>query len=60
MQGGAGWGWVPYLMLWGSLTAGAVIGATVWAWAGGMAIWGAAAAAAVLALHARRMGPVAV
>jgi len=60
LQGGARWGWVPYLMLWGSLTAGAVIGATVWAWAGGMAIWGAAAAAAVLALHAARMGPVAV
>jgi uncharacterized membrane protein YoaK (UPF0700 family) len=48
--GGARWDFLPYLVLWLSLVAGAVVGAAVFAHLGVAAVWGAAGAVAALAL----------
>ncbi len=37
--GGDRWGWVPYLMLWVGLVAGAVAGATLYAILGTGSLW---------------------
>ena len=50
LRGGARWGWVPYLLLWGGLIAGAVTGAVAFVHAGGMSIWIAVIVAGVLSL----------
>lgn len=42
--------WVPYLLLWLGLVAGAVVGAFVFSRIGAMAIWGAAAWALLLTI----------
>jgi len=57
LAGGDRLGWLPYLLLWVSLTGGAAIGAVVWVRLGSLALWGAAAAALALAGHAARLGP---
>ncbi len=58
IRGGPAWDFAPYLMLWVSLTAGAVLGAVCYGRFGGVALWfpaGASAAiAAMLALRDRR------
>lgn len=52
--GGDRWAWVPMLLLWLGLLAGAALGALAFARLGGPALWIAAAAMALLALAARR------
>ncbi|MGE0742228.1 MAG: YoaK family protein [Hyphomonadaceae bacterium] len=49
LTGGASWGWLPYLLLWLGLVAGAVAGAWAYAQLQLGAIWIAAAAMALLA-----------
>ncbi len=57
MRGGPVWDFAPFLMLWMSLTTGAVLGALSYGWIGGAALWvGAAVSAAVAALLAARDG----
>jgi uncharacterized membrane protein YoaK (UPF0700 family) len=46
---------VPFLMLWGGLALGAVVGALAFVAVGIAALWFAAAAAALLALAAHRL-----
>jgi uncharacterized membrane protein YoaK (UPF0700 family) len=48
LRGGPRWEFLPFLMLWLSLTAGAVTGALVFGVIGGAALWAACAAAATL------------
>jgi uncharacterized membrane protein YoaK (UPF0700 family) len=48
LTGGARWGWVPNLLLWAALVAGAVCGALAYHWINLAAIWFAAAAALAL------------
>ena len=57
LLGGDRFGWVPYLLLWLGLVAGAVGGALSYPHLGLNALWIAAAAAAVLAGLAARIGP---
>ena len=55
LMGGDRFGWVPYLLLWLGLLAGAVLGAILFGVIGHQAIWVAAASALLLgiALHRR-------
>jgi uncharacterized membrane protein YoaK (UPF0700 family) len=55
LAGGDPFGWVPFLMLWGGLALGAVVGALAFVAVGIAALWFAAAAAALLALAAHRL-----
>ena len=48
MTGGARWGWLPNLLLWAALVAGAVCGALAYHWINLAAIWFAAAFALAL------------
>ena len=48
MTGGARWGWLPNLLLWAALVAGAVCGALAYHWINLAAIWFAAALALIL------------
>lgn len=54
---GGRWAWLPYLLLWSGLVAGAVAGAMVHARFGGAALWVAVAMGAVLAVVALSSGP---
>jgi uncharacterized membrane protein YoaK (UPF0700 family) len=57
LRGGPVWDFAPFLMLWLSLTTGAVLGALSYGRIGGAALWvGAAAAATVATLLAARDG----
>lgn len=51
------WGWVPYLMLWAGLMAGAVAGAALYPRLGMAALWIAAGATALLTVAAAALGP---
>ena len=59
LTGGAGWAWLPNLLLWAALVAGALAGAMAYGWINLAAIWFAAAAAfalsALVAASAKRM-----
>ncbi|MCP1966668.1 YoaK family protein [Bradyrhizobium elkanii] len=48
LTGGAGWAWLPNLLLWAALVAGALAGAMAYGWINLAAIWFAAAAAFAL------------
>jgi uncharacterized membrane protein YoaK (UPF0700 family) len=48
LTGGARWGWVPNLLLWAALVAGALCGALAFHWINLAAIWFAAGAALAL------------
>ncbi|WP_431015586.1 YoaK family protein [Bradyrhizobium pachyrhizi] len=48
LTGGAGWAWLPNLLLWAALVAGALAGALAYGWINLAAIWFAAAAAFAL------------
>ena len=48
LTGGARWGWLPNLLLWAALVAGAVCGALAYHWINLAAIWFAAALALIL------------
>ncbi|MCP1830101.1 MULTISPECIES: YoaK family protein [Bradyrhizobium] len=48
LTGGAGWAWLPNLLLWAALVAGALAGGLVYGWINLAAIWFAAAAAFAL------------
>jgi uncharacterized membrane protein YoaK (UPF0700 family) len=48
VTGGAGFAWVPNLLLWAALVAGSVVGALAYQWINLAAIWFAAAAALTL------------
>ncbi|MCS3446302.1 MULTISPECIES: DUF1275 family protein [Bradyrhizobium] len=58
LTGGAGWAWLPNLLLWAALVAGALAGAMAYGWINLAAIWFAAAAAfalsALVAASAKR------
>lgn len=45
LTGGPRWGWLPNLLMWSALVAGATAGALAYAWVGLSAIWLAAGAA---------------
>jgi uncharacterized membrane protein YoaK (UPF0700 family) len=51
LTGGDRWAWGPYLLLWGSLTMGAALGAASYARFGALAAWAPAALTALLALR---------
>lgn len=55
LLGGRRWDWLPFLLLWTGLVAGAVCGALLHARFGVGSLWGAVAAALILALWARRI-----
>jgi uncharacterized membrane protein YoaK (UPF0700 family) len=48
LTGGERWGWLPNLLLWAALVAGAVCGASAYHWINLAAIWFAAGAALAL------------
>jgi uncharacterized membrane protein YoaK (UPF0700 family) len=48
LLGGAGWGWMPNLLLWAALVAGALLGALGYHWINLLAIWFAALIALLL------------
>ncbi|MCP1848752.1 MULTISPECIES: YoaK family protein [unclassified Bradyrhizobium] len=48
LAGGAGWAWLPNLLLWAALVAGALAGGLAYGWINLAAIWFAAAAAFAL------------
>lgn len=50
LAGGARWAWLPNLLLWAALVAGAVCGAYAYRWINLSAIWFAAAVALTLAI----------
>ena len=56
--GGPRWRWLPYLLLWSGLVAGAVAGAALYPLHGLDALWGAVAAAGVLTVIAWMAGPI--
>lgn len=56
LRGAPAWDWVPHLMLWLSLVAGAVAGTWLLAALGASALWAPVAVAALLALAAARWG----
>ncbi|GGB36621.1 hypothetical protein GCM10011380_27520 [Sphingomonas metalli] len=58
LTGGPRWAWIPLLLLWCGLVAGAVLGAGLYSQ--GWSLWAAAGAAALLALAARRIVPLPV
>ncbi|MBE7184686.1 MAG: DUF1275 domain-containing protein [Methylobacterium mesophilicum] len=57
LLGGERFVWVPYLMLWCGLVAGALAGASLYPLVGANSLWGAAGLAGLLALLAYRLGP---
>src|ERR1700723_2210516 len=48
LTGGERWGWLPNLLLWAALVAGAVCGASAYHWINLAAVWFAAALALIL------------
>ncbi len=48
LTGGAGWAWLPNLLLWAALVAGALLGALAYRWINLAAVWFAAATAFAL------------
>jgi uncharacterized membrane protein YoaK (UPF0700 family) len=52
LTGGPRWGWLPNLLLWAALVAGALCGAFAYRWINLSAIWFAAALALILAVIA--------
>ena len=56
LLGGARWEWLPYLLLWGSLAAGSMVGALLFAWLGLQGLWLAAGWCAVLAVAVGAVG----
>ncbi len=48
LTGGAGWAWLPNLLLWAALVAGALLGAVAYRWINLAGIWFAAGAAFAL------------
>ncbi len=54
LLGGPRWDWLPYLLLWAGLVAGATAGAVTYAAIGMAALWPAAGLAAAMALIAAR------
>ena len=48
LTGGSRWGWLPNVLMWSALVAGAAAGALGYAWINLAAIWFAAAAALAL------------
>jgi uncharacterized membrane protein YoaK (UPF0700 family) len=50
LTGGRRWAWLPHLLLWAAMVAGAVCGAYAYRWLNLSAIWVAAAVAASLAV----------
>ncbi len=57
MLGRSRWGWLPYLLLWLGLVAGATAGAAAYQAFGMAALWIATAAGAALTLVAAALGP---
>lgn len=57
LMGGARFGWLPFLLLWLGLIAGAVLGASVYPHLGLNGLWIASAFAAACALVAARLEP---
>lgn len=57
LLGGERWSWVPYLLLWLGLAAGALTGALASRWLGAGGVWLAAGAAASLGFASARLGP---
>ena len=55
LRGGRRWDWIPFLLLWSGLVAGAIAGALMLAQAGSQSLWVATAVAAMMALWARRL-----
>ena len=55
LRGGTSWAWLPYLLLWAGLAAGAVAGALVFPRIGIAALWPAAGTALLLAGVATRL-----
>lgn len=49
--GGDRWAWAPYLLLWGSLTLGAGLGAVSYHWLGAVVVWGPAMLTTILAVR---------
>lgn len=58
LVGGERFAWVPYLLLWCGLVAGALAGASLYPLIGTDSLWGAALFASLLAFLAYRLGPV--
>ncbi|WP_407170604.1 YoaK family protein [Bradyrhizobium sp. ORS 111] len=52
LTGGAGWAWLPNLLLWAALVAGALLGALAYRWINLAAIWFAAGTALALSILA--------
>ncbi|WP_280977974.1 MULTISPECIES: DUF1275 family protein [unclassified Bradyrhizobium] len=52
LTGGAGWAWLPNLLLWAALVAGALLGALAYRWINLAAIWFAAGTAFALGMLA--------
>ncbi|WP_407148751.1 YoaK family protein [Bradyrhizobium sp. ORS 86] len=52
LTGGAGWAWLPNLLLWAALVAGALLGALAYRWINLAAIWFAAGTAFALSMLA--------
>ncbi|MBD3761894.1 YoaK family protein [Rhizorhabdus sp.] len=55
LRGGPRWDWLPFLLLWTGLVAGAIVGALLFARFGVPCLWIAAAAAALLSLWGGRL-----
>lgn len=60
LRGGPRWDWLPFLLLWTGLVAGAIAGALLYARFGGGALWVATAAAALLTAAVTWLEPRAV
>ncbi|PJG48573.1 hypothetical protein CAF53_10250 [Sphingobium sp. LB126] len=58
LTGGSAWNWLPYLLLWLGLVAGAVAGGCLFALIGLHALWIAAAFSALLLLWSSRIRPL--
>ena len=58
LTGGPPFEWVPYLLLWGALIAGAVAGAAAYPWLGLHALWIASGFAMALLAAAFALGPL--
>ena len=57
ITGGPRWQWLPYLVLWSGLVAGAVAGAFAWSRFGMAGLWLAVVAVWLLAIYAAIIGP---
>ena len=55
LRGGRRWDWIPFLLLWSGLVAGAIAGALMLAQAGSQSLWVATVVATMMALWARRL-----